>query len=286
MFDSKRVGRHRAPSLFQRWKRLWRRPIVWLTAFASTVALVVAVMTTTDIGVNILETINPPEPIKVVSVTWMTGPELGPAGYVIPAAMIAGMSENEAKAVLERPVDGLATWLDGHGAVAVGSVVWQIVLEGGLRGELLVVGLRPVLAGACAAPEPGGNLIEMVSEGPVGQPVFDTDIDATEPVFVRVDIDSTRKPAFTDTVMRLPKGEHNTLLFRANTHGPHCKFRIELTYLAEGHNQAMMLTAPGGDAFEVTGHSAYKWVYRPPLVCGKVARIPGESWKPNTTKCS
>ena len=272
------MGVHRATSR--------RKPLLWVTGAIGTVALIVAVATATGVATPLLEMIRHPEPIKVVSVTWMTGPELGPAGYVIPATMIAGMSENEAKAFLERPADGFAAWLASHDAVSVGAVVWQIVLEGGLRGELLLVGLRPVLEGSCTAPRPGGNLIEMVSEGPVGQPVFDTDIDAKEPSFVHVDIDSKRKPAFTDTVMRLPKGERNVLLLRANSHGPHCKFRIELTYVADGRNHSMMIAAPGGRAFEVTGHAAYKWVYRPPIVCGKVARIAGESWKPNSTKCS
>lgn len=257
-----------------------------MTGAFGTVALIVAVAMATGAAAPLLENLRHPEAIKVVSVTWMTGPELGPAGYVIPASMIPGMSENEAKTFLERPADGFADWLAGHSAVSVGAVVWQIVLEGGLRGELLLVGVRPVLDGACTAPDPGGNLIEMVSEGAVEQSVFDTDIDATAPSFVQVDVDSTRKPAFIDTVLRLPKGERNTLLFRANSHGPHCKFRIELSYLAEGHSNTMMIAAPGGRAFEVTGHAAYKWVYRPPIVCGKVARIAGETWKPNSTKCS
>lgn len=263
-----------------------RKPIFWVAGVAGTVTMAVVVAMTTDVATPLLEMINPPEPIKVVSVTWMTGPELGPVGYVIPAATLAGLSENEVKAFLERPSDRFADWLTGHGAVAVGSVVWQIVLEGGLRKELLVVGLRPVVEGACTEPAPGGNLMEMVSEGPVGQTVYDTDIDAKEPIFVRVDVDAKRKPAFTDLVVRLPRGERNTLLFRANSRGPYCKFRIELTYLADGHNHSMMLTAPGGRAFEVTGYAAYKWVYRSPVVCGKVSRIPGTGWKPGSTKCS
>lgn len=264
---------------------MWRKPIVWMAGLG-TVAILVVVAMTTDAFLPPLETIDPPEPIKVISVTWMTGAELGSTGYVIPATMIEKMNDNEAKAILEKPTDRFADWLAGHGAVAVGSVVWQVVLEGGLRGELLVVGLRPVLDGTCTTAEPGGNLIEMVSEGPVEQSVFDTDIDAKDPVFVRVDVDARRKPAFTDTVLRLPKGERNSLFFRANSRGPHCRFRIELTYLADGHNHSMMLAAPGGRAFEVTGHAAYKWVYRPPIVCGKVARVAGAGWKPNSTKCS
>ena len=265
---------------------MWRKPIVWVAGVAGTVAVAVVVAMTTDVVWPLLDMINPPVPIKVVSTTWMTGAELGPAGYVIPAAAIAGLSENEVKFFLEKPTDGFAPWLKAHGAVAVGSVVWQVVLEGGLRGELLVVGLRPVLDGTCTQAAPGGNLIETVAEGPVGQSVYDTDIDAKEPVFVRVDVDAKRKPAFTDLVVRLPRGEHNSLLFRANSRGPYCKFRIELTYVTDGSNHSMMLTAPGGRPFEVTGYSAYKWVYRPPIVCGKVARIEGEGWKPNSTKCS
>jgi len=265
---------------------LWRKPIVWAAGVAGTVAIAVVVVTTSGMAGPLMDKIFPPEPIKVVSVTWLTGPELGPVGYVIPQATPAGPSENEVKSFLERPVDGFAAWLARHGAVAVGSVVWQIVIEGGLRTELLVVGLRPVLDGECIQPVPGGDLIETVSEGPVGQTVFDTDIDAKEPVFVRVDVDAKRKPAFTDTVLRLSRGERNPLLFRANSRGPHCRFRIELTYVTDGSNHSMMLTAPGGRPFEVTGYSAYKWVYRPPIVCGKVARIEGEGWKPNSTKCS
>lgn len=265
---------------------LWRKPIVWVAGVAGTVAITLVVTVTTGVAGPLIDMINPPEPVKVVSVTWLTGPELGPHGYVIPAATVAGMSENELKAFLERPADGFAAWLTSHGAVSVGSVVWQVVLEGGLRGELLVVGFRPVLDGACTQPAPGGNLMEMVSEGPVGQSIFDTDIDAKEPLFVRVDVDDTRKPTFTDLVVRLPRGERNQLLFRANSRGPYCKFRIELTYLADGHNHLMMISAPGGRAFEVTGYAAYKWVYRPPFVCGKVARVAGSGWKPNSTKCS
>jgi hypothetical protein len=281
------VGMHRAPTLLDRWKGLWRNPIVAVVALAGTVTLaIVAAMNANRAG-PMLDKIVQPEPIKIVSVTWMTGPELGSAGYVIPAAALAGLSENEARTFVERPTDGFTDWLASNGAIAVGSVVWQVVIEGGLHTELVLVGLRPVLEGACTTPENGGNLIEVVPEELAGQPVFDTDIDAEEPVFVRVDGDSERMPAFTDTAMRLPKGERNPLLLRANSHGPHCKFRIELSYLADGHSQTKMLTAPGDRPFEVTGHAtAYKWVYRPPIICGKVARISGEGWKPNSTTCS
>jgi hypothetical protein len=280
------VGTHRAPSLFRRWKGFWRKPVVWVTGIAGTVAVVVLVAMTTDVADPLVDKIFPPVPIKVVSVTWMTGPELGPDGYVIPAETVAGTNENELKSFLEKPSDGYAQWLANHGAVSVGAAVWQVVIEGGLRTELLLVGMRPVLDGSCSPPAPGGNLIEAVSEGPVGQVIYDTDIDAKEPVFIRVDVDARLKPAFTDLVIRLPRGVRNPLLFRANSRGPHCRFRIELTYLADGHNHSMMLTAPGGRPFEVTGHASYEWVYRPPIVCGKVARVPGQGWNPSSTKCS
>lgn len=266
---------------------MWRKPFVWLAGCLCVVSLGAAAAYGAGLADPLLEKLSNAQPIEVAETAWLTGPELGPQGYVLPAE--SGASESDLKGYLEKPSKpsgDFAGWLSRHGAVSVGAVVWQVTLVGGLSAEVVVVGLRPVLDGSCTPAAPGGTLVEAVSEGVVGQAVFDTDIDAKDPVFVLVDVDAKRKPAFTDTVLKVVKGERHVLLFRANSRGPHCRFRIEVNYHLDRRMHTMMLAAPGGRPFEVTGYAAYKWVYRPPIVCGKAVRVAGEGWEPKSTRCS
>ena len=82
------------------------------------------------------------------------------------------------------------------------------------------------------------------------------------------DGEDTGAPFFSTHKITLPKGEKNVVQVRALSAKQHCRWRLELDYLADGRRQTMVISAPGDKPFEVTGRaddSAYTGFYLSPF---------------------
>ncbi len=143
-------------------------------------------------------------------------------------------------------------WLAARGAVSVGTAKWEITLEGQRTEQVVVTDMTPKLVGACTDPLTG-DLIENRPQGEGEKFHFDVAIDAPNPQFHVTEPDGTSYPYFETKTITLPRGEKNVIAITANTAGPHCRWTVEVDYLADGKRGHLSILAPDGKPFELTG---------------------------------
>ncbi|MCS7480471.1 hypothetical protein ACFFQW_33415 [Umezawaea endophytica] len=145
-----------------------------------------------------------------------------------------------------------AEWLDRQGAVPLGVARWEITLEGRRTAEVVVTDMKPKLVGPCE-PALEGSLVETPSQGGGDKFRFGVAVDKPNPVMMTISAGTAPYPYFEQKTIKLPKGEKNVIVVEASTSGPHCRWTIEVDYLADGKRGQTSVTAPGGKPFAVTG---------------------------------
>ncbi|MGW3785290.1 hypothetical protein ACWD5Z_11925 [Micromonospora chokoriensis] len=244
---------------------LWKRPVTWLLT-------IVVGAVGTWIGAVILGMINQWKPanelaeelagrgpLVVLDVRHIPYPDEGPGAYAYPA------DADLARLDAARPKDPAAE----AGALDIDRSTWEITLVGTRDEAVEAVDLRPVLVEPCRAPV-GGILEPNESQGASEKVVLVTHVDRPNPRMLAEDFggEDAGEPFFATHKITLPRGEKNVIQVRALTAKQHCRWRLELDYLADGQRQTMVISAPGDKPFEVTGRadpSAYTWVYLSPI---------------------
>jgi hypothetical protein len=268
--------------------RWWRRPITWFGGVA--LAALAAYLTNVLVGVlgnvigseqGLADQVAPPAPVRVTAMHRLVDPRY-PTGFVVPAG------DADHTDVLNRVSDTeqYGAWLTESHAVDLSTTAWQVTLEGGLSSEVVVRDIKPVLEEPCGPPLTG-TLITNPSAGRAEEIAFVTDLDQPQPQFLELNqLTEETRPFFGGgSVLKLPKGEKNPLIFIARAQSGHCRFHLEITYETDVGRDTMRVYTPGGEPFEVTGPAAfpaYPWVYVGVLQrCDAAdgwARVPGESY--------
>ncbi|WP_433320270.1 hypothetical protein ACQP0U_15925 [Micromonospora sp. CA-269861] len=239
----------------------WKRPVTWLLtivvgAVATWLGAVVLGMINQWKPANELaEQLAGRGPVVVLDVKHVPYPQEGAFNYVYPAG--ADLARLDA----ERPDDPAAE----AGAVDIERSTWEITLVGTRDEAAEAVDLRPVLVEPCRAPLTG-VFEPNPSQGDSQKLVLVTHVDRPNPRMLVEDPggEDAGTPFFATHKITLPKGEKNVIQVRALSAKQHCRWRLELDYLAEGRRQTMVISAPGDKPFEVTGSagdSSYTWVY-------------------------
>ncbi|WP_146174891.1 hypothetical protein [Umezawaea tangerina] len=146
-----------------------------------------------------------------------------------------------------------AEWLERQGEVPLDVARWEVTLEGRRTSEVVVTDMRPKLVAPCEPPL-DGSLVETPAQGAGDKFRFGVAVDRPNPVMMTIGGGTAPFPYFEQKTIRLPKGEKNVVTVEATTSGPHCRWTIEVDYIADGKRGQMSVTAPGGKPFEVTGH--------------------------------
>lgn len=153
----------------------------------------------------------------------------------------------------DRRTEPTESWLQVNEAVPLDAVEWQIALVGRRTEPVAITNMKPILREPCSSPI-GGVLIE--DAGPLGggsgATTLETEISSFKREFTYSGPDG-QVPFFGRNTIMLPKGEKTFVLIRAITLGPHCRWHIEMEYLADGKRQSIVLRPPGREVFEVTG---------------------------------
>ncbi|MCX5116460.1 hypothetical protein OG992_04680 [Micromonospora sp. NBC_00362] len=243
----------------------WKRPVTWLLT-------IVVGAVATWLGAVVLGAINQWKPanelaeqlagrgpVVVLDLKHVPYPQEGALDYVYPAG--ADLARLDAK----RPDDPTVE----AGAVDIERSTWEITLVGTRDEAAEAVDLRPVLVEPCRPPLTGIQEPNE-SQGDSKKIVLVTHVDRPNPRMLVDDPDGedAGAPFFASHKITLPKGEKNVIQVRALSAKQHCRWRLELDYLADGRRQTMVISAPGDKPFEVTGRaddSAYTWVYLSPF---------------------
>ncbi|SCE88188.1 hypothetical protein [Micromonospora saelicesensis] len=243
----------------------WKRPVTWLLT-------IVVGAVATWLGAVVLGAINQWKPanelaeqlagrgpVVVLDVKHVPYPQEGALDYVYPAG--ADLARLDAK----RPDDPSVE----AGAVDIERSTWEITLVGTRDEAGEAVDLRPVLVEPCRPPLTGTRE-HNDSQGDSKKIVLVTHVDRPNPRMLVDDPDGedAGAPFFSTHKITLPKGEKNVIQVRALSAKQHCRWRLELDYLADGRRTTMVISAPGDKPFEVTGRaddSAYAGIYLNPL---------------------
>ncbi|WP_444951770.1 hypothetical protein [Micromonospora ureilytica] len=242
----------------------WKRPVTWLLtivvgAVATWLGAVVLGMINQWKPANELaEQLAGRGPVVVLDLKHVPYPQEGALDYVYPAGF--DLTRLDAK----RPDDPTVE----AGAVDIERSTWEITLVGTRDEAAEAVDLRPVLVEPCRPPLTGIREPNP-SQGDSKKVVLVTHVDRPNPRMLVEDPDGedAGAPFFATHKITLPKGEKNVIQVRALSAKQHCRWRLELDYLAEGRRQTMVISAPGDKPFEVTGRaddSAYAWFYLSP----------------------
>ncbi|MFI6240058.1 hypothetical protein ACIBEF_09300 [Micromonospora sp. NPDC050795] len=242
----------------------WKRPVTWLLtivvgAVATWLGAVVLGMINQWKPANELaEQLAGRGPVVVLDLKHIPYPQEGAFDYVYPA------DSDLARLDAKRPDDPAVE----AGAVDIERSSWEITLVGTREEAAEAVDLRPVLVEPCGPPLTGIHEPNP-SQGDSQKIVLVTHVDRPNPRMLVDDPGGADAgvPFFATHKITLPKGEKNVIQVRALSAKQHCRWRLELDYLAEGRRQTMVISAPGDKPFEVTGRaddSAYAWVYLSP----------------------
>lgn len=245
---------------------LWKRPVTWLlTIVVGAVgtwigAVVLGMINQWKPANELAEELAGRGPLVVLDVRHIPYPQEGALDYAYPADADLDRLDSA------RPKDPAVE----SGAVDIERSTWEITLVGTRDEAVEAVDLRPVLVEPCSAPL-GGILEPNESQGASDKVVLVTHVDRPNPRMLLVEDQSDKQadtPFFATHKITLPKGEKNVVQVRALSAKQHCRWRLEVDYLADGRRQTMVISAPGDKPFEVTGRvddSAYTWVYLSPL---------------------
>ncbi|MET7669365.1 hypothetical protein [Micromonospora luteifusca] len=244
----------------------WKRPVTWLlTIVIGAVgtwlgAVVLGAINQWKPASELAEELAGRGPLVVLDVKHVPYPDEGALNYVYPA------NSDLARLDAARPDDPAIE----AGAVDIERSTWEITLVGTRDEAVEAVDLRPVLVEPCRAPLTGirePNETQGVSE----KVVLETHVDQPNPRMLLVEAPgrtAAGTPFFATNKITLPKGEKNVIQVRARSAKQHCRWRLELDYLADGRRQTVVVSAAGDKPFEVTGRaddSAYTWVYLNPI---------------------
>ncbi|MEV4122796.1 hypothetical protein [Micromonospora sp. NPDC049645] len=243
----------------------WKRPVTWLlTIVLGAVgtwlgAVVLGMMNEWKPANELAEQLAGRGPLVVLDVTHVPYPQEGALGYVYPAG--ADLARLDAA----RPKDPTVE----AGAVDIERSTWEITLVGTREEAVEAVDLRPVLVEPCRPPLTGIREPNE-SQGDSQKIVLVTHVDRPNPRMLVEEPDGQDggDPFFATHKITLPRGEKNVIQVRALSAKQHCRWRLELDYLADGRRQTMVVSAPGDKPFEVTGRAdetAYSSVYLSPI---------------------
>ncbi|MFI6783124.1 hypothetical protein [Micromonospora sp. NPDC050276] len=243
----------------------WKRPVTWLLtivvgAVATWIGAVVLGMINQWKPANELaEELAGRGPLVVLDLKHVPYPQEGALDYLYPA------DADLARLDAARPDDPTVE----AGAVDIERSTWEITLVGTRDEAVEAVDLRPVLVEPCRAPLTG-ILEPNKSQGDSKKIVLVTHVDRPNPRMLVEEPGGQDggAPFFATHKITLPRGEKNVIQVRALSAKQHCRWRLELDYLADGRRQTMVISAPGGKPFEVTGRaddSAYSWFYLSPI---------------------
>ncbi|MEU8156167.1 hypothetical protein AB0B94_21140 [Micromonospora sp. NPDC048986] len=243
----------------------WKRPVTWLLTIV--IGAVGAWLGAVLLGMfnqwkpanELAEELAGRGPLVVLDVKHVPYPEEGALDYVYPAG--ADLARLDA----ERPADPTVE----AGAVDIGRSTWEITLVGTRDEAVEAVDLRPVLVEPCRPPLTGVRDPNQ-SQGASEKLVLVTHVDQANPRMLIEDPggEDAGAPFFATNKITLPRGEKNVIQVRALSAKQHCRWRLELDYLADGRRQTMVVSAPGDKPFEVTGRAddaAYASIYLNPL---------------------
>ncbi|MEV4719255.1 hypothetical protein AB0J94_18850 [Micromonospora noduli] len=260
---NKRPRRRRAPAPAPvAW---WKRPVTWLlTIVVGAVAtwlgaVVLGMINQWKPADKLAEELAGRGPLVVLDLKHVPYPDEGALDYVYPAD--ADLSRLDAK----RPDDPTVE----AGAVDIERSTWEITLVGTRDEAVEAVDLRPVLVEPCRPPLTGIREPNE-SQGASEKVVLVTHVDRPNPRMLVEDTggEDGGAPFFATHKITLPRGEKNVIQVRALSAKQHCRWRLELDYLADGRRQTMVISAPGDKPFEVTGRaddSAHAWIYLSPF---------------------
>ncbi|MEU8113821.1 hypothetical protein [Micromonospora sp. NPDC048947] len=260
---NKRPRRRRAPAPAPvAW---WKRPVTWLLTIV--IGAVGAWLGAVLLGMfnqwkpanELAEELAGRGPLVVLDVKHVPYPDEGALDYVYPA------DADLARLDAERPADPTVE----AGAVDIGRSTWEITLVGTRDEAVEAVDLRPVLVEPCRPPLTGVR-DPNESQGASEKLVLVTHVDQANPRMLIEDPggEDAGAPFFATNKITLPRGEKNVIQVRALSAKQHCRWRLELDYLADGRRQTMVVSAPGDKPFEVTGRAddaAYASIYLNPL---------------------
>ncbi|MEU8298784.1 hypothetical protein AB0C04_16065 [Micromonospora sp. NPDC048909] len=243
----------------------WKRPVTWLLTIvigavgAWLGAVVLGTLNQWKSADELAEALAGKGPLVVLDVRHIPYPQEGARGFVYPAG--SDLSKLDASTSGD-PATDLA-------AVDLGRSTWEITLVGTRDDAVEVVDMRSVLVAPCTPPLTGIREPNE-SQGASEKIVLVTRVDQPNPRMLveSTTDDASSRPFFADNKISLPKGEKNVVQVRALSEKMHCRWRLELQYLADGRRQTMTVSAPGDKPFEVTGaadDAAYSWVYLNPI---------------------
>lgn len=262
----------------------WKRPIVWvLTLVVGAVGVYLTDVVRAYLeargapAVEVGERLADPDPIAVVDIRRITNPDIA-GDFVVPAGTTNLTELDRALVAWQQTGASPVAALDKVGAIGVETSVWEITLEGLRTSAVEVVDMRVAFDGACTDPIGGAVLMDNQSAGATDKIVLEVAVDKPGSPFLVLNTDET---FFTTRKITLPKGEKNVITIAAKSAGPFCKYRLELQYLADGKRDTMLISAPGGQPFAVTGAAApgaYEFVYLSALRGCDLARVTGEAY--------
>jgi hypothetical protein len=152
--------------------------------------------------------------------------------------------------------------VDTLGGIDVGMTSWSILLVGNRADTVTITNMTRVSEGACAPPLAGiytpNNL-----QGEEQQTELYIQVDAPAPTFVDRDPrKAAGTPFFPGKSYSLPKGKTEKIVLRAVAAKQHCRFRIQMEYVAGGGIDSITISKPNGQPFEVTAPLADAANYR------------------------
>jgi len=202
----------------------------------------------------------------VSNTTWNTG------RYVLPSSDSA---ETVATYFAENPTGGERDegWLDGLGAVPVGSTTWEIELEGRRTDRVEIVDIEPVLDGGRCRDRLTGALIQQEDAGGDDKIPLWLDLDEPSPELRILDTE-TREPGapfFDYKKITLANGENVQLVVEAHATTAYCEWILRVHFTADGRRAATDVRGPANRPFALTGevrYPDYGDVFLSPLYCG------------------
>ncbi|MFE7504674.1 hypothetical protein [Promicromonospora sp. NPDC057488] len=240
------------PKPFGKRLRSWlSKPLVWVgLALVAGVGAFIGHYVESVLG-SLIPDWAPGDPVRVVDVR-RDEAEIQP--YVVPAAKVddqwvSALSAGE-PAVLVPPPDG---------AVSVGRMTWQIVLEGNRPNGVIVTDIRPALLEPCRVPAQGAY-VETRSQGEGPRTHLYTVIDKEPPVFYEespVDpadggIGSPGTKFFAEHYISLAPGEQYPISITALATDKYCRWNLEVEISSDQKITTLTIPGPGGSPFELT----------------------------------
>lgn len=249
---ARRPDAEKKPTSFRERLRGWvRAPVFWvLTAVAGGVAAFVGHYVQGFLGAWIPDWTSG-DAVRVIDVRRDQG-ELEP--YVVHAANV------DADWLRTLEVEGsFAPGSLPEGAVSVGTMTWQVVLEGNRPSGVIVTDIRPALLEPCRSPVQGVYVWQS-GQGEAPRTHLYTVIDDVPPVFYdQLSFDRATGEAetsgvrfFSERFISLAHREQYPISITAFATEQYCRWNLEVEISSGGKVSELIVPGPGGDPFELT----------------------------------